>query len=46
MVGIHALLGGGAIGNAQAIGQVPGAALRMTADHFRAEIDGAASSAR
>ncbi|HJS25562.1 MAG TPA: Crp/Fnr family transcriptional regulator [Actinomycetota bacterium] len=40
MVGIHAFLGGGAIGNAQAIGQVPGETLRMGADHFRAEVDG------
>ena len=40
MVGIHALLGGGTIGNAQAIGQIPGELLRMNADHFRAEIDG------
>lgn len=40
MVGVHALLGGGAIGNAQAIGQVPGETLRMNADSFRARIDG------
>jgi CRP-like cAMP-binding protein len=40
MVGVHAMLGGGAIGNAQAIGQVPGETLRMNADHFRAEMDG------
>jgi CRP-like cAMP-binding protein len=40
MVGIHAFLGGGLIGNAQAMGQVPGEALRMNADHFRAEVDG------
>jgi CRP-like cAMP-binding protein len=39
MVGVHALLGGGAIGNLQAIGQVPGETLRMGADHFRAEVD-------
>jgi len=37
MVGVHAFLGGGNIGNAQAMGQVPGEALRMDADHFRAE---------
>jgi CRP-like cAMP-binding protein len=40
MVGIHAFLGGGIIGNAQAMGQVPGEALRMSADHFRAEVEG------
>jgi CRP-like cAMP-binding protein len=40
MVGIYAFLGGGGIENAQAIGQVPGEALRMDADHFRAEVDG------
>jgi CRP-like cAMP-binding protein len=38
MVGIQVFLGGGAIGNAQAMGQVPGEALRLSADHFRAEI--------
>jgi CRP-like cAMP-binding protein len=38
MVGIQAFLAGGAIGNAQAIGQIPGETLRMDADHFRAEI--------
>lgn len=41
MVGIHAFLGGGVIGNAQAIGQVPGETLRMNVDHFRAEVEGA-----
>ena len=40
MVGIHAFFGGGVIGNALAMGQVPGEALRMNADHFRAEVDG------
>jgi CRP-like cAMP-binding protein len=40
MVGIYAFLGGGGIANAQAMGQVPGEALRMDADHFRAEVDG------
>jgi CRP-like cAMP-binding protein len=40
MVSIHAFLGGGALGNSQAMGQVPGVALRMDADHFRAEVDG------
>jgi CRP-like cAMP-binding protein len=39
MVGVQAFLGGGTIGNAQAMGQVPGEALRMNADHFRAEVD-------
>lgn len=40
MVGIHAFLGGGALGNSQAMGQVPGETLQMDADHFRAEVDG------
>jgi CRP-like cAMP-binding protein len=40
MVGIHAFLGGGTIGNAQAMSQVRGEALRMNADHFRAEVAG------
>jgi CRP-like cAMP-binding protein len=40
MVGIHAFFGGGALGNAQAIGQVEGETLRMGADHFRASVDG------
>jgi CRP-like cAMP-binding protein len=40
MVGVHAFLGGGALGNSQAMGQIPGECLRMGADHFRAEIDG------
>jgi CRP-like cAMP-binding protein len=39
MVGVQAFLGGGSIGNAQAMGQVLGEALRMNADHFRAEVD-------
>jgi len=39
MVGVQAFLGGGSIGNAQAMGQIPGEALRMNADHFRAEIE-------
>ncbi|HZB00799.1 MAG TPA: Crp/Fnr family transcriptional regulator [Actinomycetota bacterium] len=38
MVGIQVFLAGGAIGNAQAIGQIPGETLRIDADHFRAEI--------
>jgi CRP-like cAMP-binding protein len=40
MVGIQAFLGGGAVGNIQAMGQVSGESLRMGADHFRAEVDG------
>lgn len=40
MVGVHAFLGGGALGNAQAIGQVPGEMLVMNVDTFRAEADG------
>ncbi len=40
MVGIHVFLGGGVLGNSQAMGQVPGEALRMDADHFRAEVSG------
>jgi len=39
MVGVHAFLGGGAIGNARAIGQVPGEMLSMDVDRFRAEVD-------
>src|SRR5436190_528378 len=39
MVGIYAFLGGGGIANAQPMGQVPGEALRMDADHFRAEVE-------
>lgn len=40
MVGVHAFLGGGVLGNARAIGQVPGETLVMDMDHFRAEVDG------
>src|SRR5207248_5583686 len=40
MVGIQTFLGAGSLGNTQAIGQVPGEALRMKADRFRAEADG------
>jgi CRP-like cAMP-binding protein len=40
MVGVHAFLGGGPLGNSQAMGQVAGECLRMDADHFRAEIEG------
>jgi CRP-like cAMP-binding protein len=39
MVGVHAFLGGGVIGNAQAMAQVPGEALKMDADHFRGELE-------
>jgi CRP-like cAMP-binding protein len=39
MVGIQVFLGGGVLGTTQAMGQVPGEALRMDADHFRAEVD-------
>ena len=39
MVGVHAFLGGGAIGNAMAIGQVPGEMLRIDVDIFRALVD-------
>ncbi|HEX9375183.1 MAG TPA: Crp/Fnr family transcriptional regulator [Actinomycetota bacterium] len=40
MVGVHAFLGGGGLGNALAIGQVPGEMLVMNVDHFRAEAGG------
>jgi CRP-like cAMP-binding protein len=40
MVSVHSFLGGGVLGNALAMGQVPGETLRMNADHFRAEVDG------
>lgn len=40
MVGVHAFLGGGIIGNAQAMAQVSGEALKMDADHFRGELEG------
>jgi CRP-like cAMP-binding protein len=39
MVGVHAFLGGGALGNARAIGQVPGEMLSMDVDVFRALVD-------
>ena len=39
MVGIRAFLGGGQSGNQQAISQVKGAALRMSADTFRGHIE-------
>jgi CRP-like cAMP-binding protein len=40
MVGVHSFLGGGATGNLQAMGQVPGEALKMGVDHFRIEMEG------
>jgi CRP-like cAMP-binding protein len=46
MVGIYAFLGGGGIANAQAMGQVPGEALRMNVDHFRAEVEGGGGKLR
>jgi CRP-like cAMP-binding protein len=39
MVGVHAMLGGGPIGNAQAMAQVAGETLQMSADSFRARLD-------
>jgi CRP-like cAMP-binding protein len=39
MVGIRAFLGGGSSGNQRAIGQVEGAALRMSADTFRGHVE-------
>jgi CRP-like cAMP-binding protein len=41
MVGVHAFLGGGPLGNARAVGQVPGSMLVLDADTFRAEANGA-----
>jgi CRP-like cAMP-binding protein len=40
MVGVHAFLGGGPLGNVQAMAQVPGEMLSMDADAFRAIADG------
>jgi len=40
MVGVHAFLGGGPLGNGQAIGQVSGEMLAMNVDTFRAEANG------
>jgi CRP-like cAMP-binding protein len=37
MVGVHAFLGGGALGSVQAMSQVPGEMLTMNVDTFRAE---------
>jgi CRP-like cAMP-binding protein len=39
MVGVHALLGGGLLGNGMAMAQVPGEALAIDTDHFRATMD-------
>jgi CRP-like cAMP-binding protein len=39
MVGVHAFLGGGVLGNSLAIGQVPGEMLAMNVDTFRAEVE-------
>src|SRR5207237_2171523 len=39
MLGGQVFLGGGLIANFQAMSQVPGEALKMNADHFRAEAD-------
>jgi CRP-like cAMP-binding protein len=39
MVSVQAFLGGGIIGNAQAMGQIPGETLWMKADQFRAEVE-------
>jgi CRP-like cAMP-binding protein len=44
MVGVHAFLGGGPLGNAQAMSQVPGEMLSMNVDTFRAVVDGEAKS--
>jgi CRP-like cAMP-binding protein len=40
MVGVHAFLGGGVVGNAQAMGQVSGEMLTMNVDTFLAEVEG------
>lgn len=40
MVGVHAFLGGGVVGNALAMGQVSGEMLTMNVDTFRAEVEG------
>jgi CRP-like cAMP-binding protein len=39
MVGVHAFLGGGPLGNGQAISQVPGEMLSLDVDAFRAIVD-------
>jgi CRP-like cAMP-binding protein len=40
MAGIHAFLGGGILGNAQAMSQVPGEMFTIRADTFRAFVEG------
>jgi CRP-like cAMP-binding protein len=40
MVGVHAFLGGGVLGNALAMGQVSGEMLTLNVDTFRAEVEG------
>jgi CRP-like cAMP-binding protein len=39
MAGMHAVLGGGVLGNGMAMAQVPGEALAIDIDHFRATMD-------
>jgi CRP-like cAMP-binding protein len=39
MVGVHAFLGGGVLGNSQAMSQVPGEMLSVRADTFRAFVE-------
>jgi CRP-like cAMP-binding protein len=46
MVGLHAWLAAGPLGNVQAMSQVAGEAFRMDADHFRAEVDGGGGKLR
>lgn len=40
MAGVHAFLGGGPLGNGQAMAQIPGVTLVIDADTFRAEANG------
>ena len=40
MVGVHAFLGGGVLGNALAMSQVPGEMFSLSADRFRAFVEG------
>ena len=44
MVGVHAFLGGGPLGNAQAMSQVPGEMLSINVDTFRGIINGETKS--
>ncbi|HMC37783.1 MAG TPA: Crp/Fnr family transcriptional regulator [Actinomycetota bacterium] len=46
MVGLHAWFAAGPLANVQAMSQVPGEALRMDADHFRAEVEGGGGKLR